>query len=78
MRLKSKSELTTWTVEEILGDLEYQQVDKGLYEQEEVDDFLYEIENKVSEALKEIEEIKGIDAIDSCKELLKEISDKLY
>lgn len=78
MRLKNKSELTTWTVEEIIDDMESQQADKGLYEQEEVDGFLYDIENKVSEALKEIEEIKGIDAIDSCKELLKEISDKLY
>ena len=78
MKLKSKSELTAWIVEEIVEDVENQQADKGLYEQEEVDCFLYEIENKVSEALKEIEEIKGIDAIDTCKEILKEISDKLY
>lgn len=78
MKLKSKSELTAWIVEEIVEYAENQQADKGLYEQEEVDCFLYEIENKVSEALREIEEIKGIDAIDTCKEILKEISDKLY
>lgn len=78
MRLKSKSELTTWTVEEIVDGTENQQSDKGLYEQEEVDDFLYDIENNVNEALGEIEEIKGIDAIDICKKILKEISDRLY
>ena len=77
MELKSKSVLTIWTVEEIVEDMENQQLDKGLYEQEEIDNYLKNVVDKVEKALNVIEKIKGIEAIDVCKEILGEISDKL-
>ncbi|MGL6174856.1 MAG: hypothetical protein ACRC1P_09665 [Cellulosilyticaceae bacterium] len=37
-----------------------------------------DIENKVSDALREIENIEGIDKIDNCKQVLQELLSKLY
>lgn len=48
-----------------------------LYKQQQVDSLLNEINNKIREALKEIEEINGISAIYNCKEILSDLLDKI-
>lgn len=75
MRISKKSSLAVWTGEETKDEALYE---SELYEREEVDSLLDELENKIGEALKEIEKIEGIDLIDNCKEILSGVLGKFY
>lgn len=75
---KNKDSLTVWTVEEIVEDIGTQNLQKELYEKEEVEDFLSDIMSMIDDAIRDIDDIQGIDIIDTCKEKLKEISNMLY
>ena len=63
-----------WEIEEIIDDSEYQE----LYEKDEVDDFISKIESMVSDAIKEIQDIAGIDKIDECREILGKVVNMIY
>lgn len=74
----TKEKLTVWKVEEIIDDSEYQYPEKELYEKDEVDDFISKIESMVSDAIKEIQDIAGIDKIDECREILEKVVNMIY
>lgn len=75
MKILSKAHLTEWTIQEIIDNAETQNPDKGLYEQEGVDNFLENVASELGKALEEIRYIQGIDNIDNCKKIiLKAIS----
>lgn len=74
----TKEKLTVWKLEELIDDAEYQYPEKELYEKDEVDDFISKIESMVSDAIKEIQDIAGIDKIDECQEILEKVVNMIY
>ena len=49
-----------------------------MYEKEEVDSFLNEIENMIYDAINEIDGISGIDKIEECQEILQKAISMIY
>lgn len=74
----SKDGLTTWTVDEIIDNVENLNAKEVFYEQEEVNSLFSDVYDELDDALREIQDIQGIDSIDECKTILEKVIKMIY
>lgn len=75
----TRDQLTVWQAREIATEFEDNQLlQEEMYEKEEVDSFLSEVENMIYDAINEIDGISGISEIEECKEILQKVISMIY